>query len=167
MTWIDWATVACAAYAALLSTLVAIRQQLRVRGERELCGCQQHLDPAAPISPIFGVALPVPAADVTASTQVTLDRIRELRNVMFLLKVHLQQESIDRIEQLEKQACEFLAVKDADAVPAPAADPGIQAGDPGVFGIAIEDSVPIPGDPDGHHTVTARLPTCACPGVVK
>lgn len=45
MTWIDWATVACVVYAALLSTLVAIRQQLRIRGEweRELLGYQQRI----------------------------------------------------------------------------------------------------------------------------
>jgi hypothetical protein len=72
----------------------------------------------------------IQAGDVTAKMRVTLDRIRELRNVMFLLGVHLQQESIDRIGQLENQACEILNVNDADAVPPPTADRGIQAGDP-------------------------------------
>ena len=43
MTWIDWATIACVAYAALLSTLVAIRQQLRIRGEWALLRYQQRL----------------------------------------------------------------------------------------------------------------------------
>ena len=42
MTWIDWATVACVVYAVLLSTLVAIRQQLRIRGDRELLRYQQQ-----------------------------------------------------------------------------------------------------------------------------
>ena len=42
MTWIDWATVACVVYAVLLSTLVAIRQQLRIRGDRELLRYQQR-----------------------------------------------------------------------------------------------------------------------------
>ncbi len=43
MTWIDLATVACVVYAALLSTLVAIRQQLRIRGEWELLRYKQRL----------------------------------------------------------------------------------------------------------------------------
>ena len=43
MTWIDWATVACVVYAALLLTLVAIRQQLRIKGDREFRGYQQRL----------------------------------------------------------------------------------------------------------------------------
>lgn len=43
MTWIDWATVACVVYAALLSTLVAIRQQLRIRGEWEVLRYRQRL----------------------------------------------------------------------------------------------------------------------------
>ncbi len=43
MTWIDWAIVACAVYGALLSTLVAIRQQLRIRGEWQLLRYEQHL----------------------------------------------------------------------------------------------------------------------------
>ncbi len=34
MTWIDWATVACVVYAALLSTLVAVRQQLWIRNRQ-------------------------------------------------------------------------------------------------------------------------------------
>ena len=57
MTWIDWATVACVVYAALLSTLVAIRQQLRIRGDWDYLGYQQRLrvevdrvDLAAPTS---------------------------------------------------------------------------------------------------------------------
>ncbi len=42
MTWIDWATLTCVVCAALLWTMVAIRQQLRIRGERELLRCQQR-----------------------------------------------------------------------------------------------------------------------------
>ena len=51
MTWIDWATVACVFYAALLSTLVAIRQQLRIRGERELLRYQQRLSGNRDLTP--------------------------------------------------------------------------------------------------------------------
>jgi hypothetical protein len=43
MTWIDWAIVACLAYATLLPTAIVIRQHLWIRNERELLKCQQRL----------------------------------------------------------------------------------------------------------------------------
>ena len=62
MTWIEAAVVACAVYAALVLTLVAIRQQLRSRGEWERLGYHLRGDVEFDLDcPMPDVA--VPAAD--------------------------------------------------------------------------------------------------------
>ncbi len=112
MTYMDWMTLAIAVYAAAISTLIGIRQQLRIRGEWELLRHRQRLR--------------ADSEEIKAGGAVYWDGNRPGR--------------VTNRHGFDARAYPHVA----DAV----------------FGVAIDDSVPIPDDPDGHHTASVAV---GCP----